>query len=87
MFAVRVQMRMGIGNLSILVAMGVDEVGTQQQLSVGEDFLRRPGGGSAARLQAVPFQVPANATPSSELYFRLAGGMMLFMRRYSTIWP
>ena len=49
--AMRVQVRMRVGDLAMLVAMGVDEVGPQQQLAIGEDLLRRAVGGNASLLQ------------------------------------
>jgi len=51
MLAVRVHMRMGVNDVSVLVAVGVDEVGAQQQFAVGENLLRRTHGGDASLLE------------------------------------
>ena len=35
---VRVQVGVGVDHVAVLVAMGVDEIGAQEQFAVGEDF-------------------------------------------------
>src|ERR1017187_6250291 len=47
----RVQVRMRMGNLAVLVAMGVDEVGAQKQVAIREDFVGRAAGGDTSLLK------------------------------------
>ena len=59
--AMRVQVRMRMGNLAVLVAMGVDEVGAQKQVAIREYVGSRTAGGEdrapeveGARLKRTP---------------------------------
>src|SRR5664279_5094169 len=51
MLAVRVQVRMRVGHGSMGMAMGMDEIGTQQQLAVGKNVVGRTAGGNASLLK------------------------------------
>ena len=45
MLAVGMYVRMGVNDVAVLVTVGVDQVGAQQQFAIGEDLLRRAAGG------------------------------------------